>query len=118
MIPGPSALTAALSIAGIDTDRFIFFGFLPHKKGRQTAIREITASEYPVVVYESPHRILKFLRELALAGSGRTTVARELTKMYEEVLSGTPEELSRKLQEKGAVRGEFVVIVEPAKSGR
>jgi len=63
-VPGPSAVTAALSISGIPTDKFIFMGFPPHKKGRQTFLKKIIRSEWPVVVYESKHRILKFLEEL------------------------------------------------------
>lgn len=63
-VPGPSAVTAALSISGIATDRFMFLGFPPHKKGRQTFLSKIIDSEYSVVVYESKHRILKFLEEL------------------------------------------------------
>lgn len=63
-IPGPSATTAALSISGIPTDKYIFLGFPPHKKGRQKFLEKIVASEYPVVVYESKHRILKLLNEL------------------------------------------------------
>lgn len=63
-VPGPSAVAAALSISGIATDRFIFLGFPPHKKGRQTFIEKILESEFPVVVYESKHRIVKFLDEL------------------------------------------------------
>src|SRR3989338_8619398 len=111
-IPGPSALTAALSIAGIDATEFTFLGFLPHKKGRQTALKKIVASEIPVVLYESPHRILKLLKELAALQVKRVIIARELTKLYEEILDGEPTELARKLEEKGAVRGEFVVIIE------
>ncbi|MFA4834178.1 MAG: 16S rRNA (cytidine(1402)-2'-O)-methyltransferase [Patescibacteria group bacterium] len=63
-VPGPSAVTAALSISGIPTDKFIFMGFPPHKKGRQTFLKKILESNYPVVVYESKHRIVKFLEEL------------------------------------------------------
>lgn len=63
-VPGPSAVTAALSISGVSADKFIFLGFPPHKKGRQTFIKKIVESEYPVVVYESKHRIVKFLQEL------------------------------------------------------
>ncbi len=112
-IPGPSALTAALSIAGLSSDQFLFLGFLPHKKGRQTALRKISVSEYPVVLYESPHRILKLLEELGrYAPDCRVTVARELTKIHEEVLSGAPLELAKILEKKKAVRGEFVVIVQ------
>ncbi len=63
-VPGPSAVTAALSISGIPTDKFVFMGFPPHKKGRQTFLNKVIASEYPAVVYESKHRIVKFLEEL------------------------------------------------------
>lgn len=68
-VPGPSAVTAALSISGIPTDKFIFMGFLPHKKGRQTFIHKILESEFPVAVYESKHRIIKFLEELKKAAA-------------------------------------------------
>ncbi|OGG51529.1 16S rRNA (cytidine(1402)-2'-O)-methyltransferase [Candidatus Kaiserbacteria bacterium RIFCSPHIGHO2_01_FULL_54_36b] len=112
-IPGSSALTAALSIAGLSTDRFLFLGFLPHKKGRQTALKEIAQCTVPVVLYESPHRILKLLAELGkFAPDCRVTVARELTKVHEEVLVGGPLELAERLEKKKGVRGEFVVIVD------
>jgi 16S rRNA (cytidine1402-2'-O)-methyltransferase len=115
-IPGSSALTAALSIAGMTGDAFTFLGFLPHKKGRQTALKKIAKSEYPVVLYESPHRILKLLKELAtFAPKSRITIARELTKIHEEVLAGKPLELAAQLEKKKAVRGEFVVIIERGK---
>lgn len=113
-IPGASALTAALSIAGIDTSAFTFLGFLPHKKGRQTALRGLAESEIPVVLYESPHRILKLLEELEPLGVSRVIVARELTKVHEEVVAGTREEvLGHFAAHPGTVRGEFVVIVVP-----
>jgi 16S rRNA (cytidine1402-2'-O)-methyltransferase len=63
-VPGPSAVTAALSISGIPTDKFVFMGFLPHKKGRQTFLKTVIASAYPVVLYESKYRIIKLLEEL------------------------------------------------------
>jgi len=111
-IPGPSALTAALSIAGLDTTGFTFLGFLPHKKGRQTALKKIMVSEIPVVLYESPHRIEKLLKELA--DVSRVIIARELTKIHEEVISGTPAEvLAHFTTHPDTVRGEFVVIVMP-----
>jgi 16S rRNA (cytidine1402-2'-O)-methyltransferase len=112
-IPGPSALTAALSIAGVDAKEFTFLGFLPHKKGRQTALKKIAESGIPVVLYESPHRILKLLEGLSAGGITHVVVARELTKVYEEVLTGTPAEIASQLKEKKSARGEFVVIVEP-----
>jgi len=112
-IPGPSALTAALSVAGIETKNgFTFLGFLPHKKGRQTALKKIAESELPTVLYESPHRILKLLKELVCVS--RITIARELTKMHEEVISGSPEELQAYFgTHPDHVRGEFVAIVGP-----
>ncbi|KKW19485.1 MAG: Ribosomal RNA small subunit methyltransferase I [Candidatus Adlerbacteria bacterium GW2011_GWC1_50_9] len=112
-LPGPSALTAALSIAGISSDKFLFLGFLPHKKGRQTAVKKIAASEVPVILYESPHRILKFLGELANAApKARVTIARELTKIHEEILVGSPAELSKSIEKNKKARGEFVVIIQ------
>lgn len=112
-IPGPSALTAALSIAGVDATEFIFLGFLPHKKGRQTALKEMAGEKRAIVLYESPHRIEKLMGELdAVVPERHITLARELTKMHEEVLKGTPSELWARLETTPA-RGEFVVIVHP-----
>jgi 16S rRNA (cytidine1402-2'-O)-methyltransferase len=111
-IPGASALTAALSIAGLDTPDFVFMGFLPHKKGRQTALKEIGASERTVVLYESPHRILKLLAELEKFAPGKNVVvAKELTKMHEEILEGAPQLVAARLVAEKKDRGEFVVIV-------
>ncbi len=119
-IPGPSALTAALSIAGMDTTGFTFLGFLPHKKGRQTALKKIAAmirqdspwGGMPVVLYESPHRILKLLKELGTLDVPKVSIARELTKVHEEVISGSPSEVQGYFAaHPGAVRGEFVVII-------
>jgi len=111
-IPGPSALTAALSVAGVDSTEFTFLGFLPHKKGRQTALKKLAGHDTVVVLYESPHRILKLLKELEVLEISRITIARELTKIHEEVISGTPAELlSHFAFHPFTVRGEFVVIV-------
>lgn len=113
-IPGASALTAALSIAGLDTTGFTFLGFLPHKKGRQTALGKIAESEWPVVLYESPHRIVKLLEELEALEVSKVIIARELTKMHEELISGTVAEVQAHFStHPDAVRGEFVVIVVP-----
>lgn len=114
-IPGPSALTAALSIAGLESSSFLFLGFLPHKKGRRTAIEGIARSEVPVVLYESPHRILKLLEELAASDVARVRVARELTKIHEEFLEGEPREVAADLEKRGAARGEFVLIADLAR---
>lgn len=113
-IPGPSALTAMLSIAGMTADAFTFLGFLPHKKGRQTALKKIAISEYPVILYESPHRIIKLLSEIQkYVPHARVSIGRELTKMHEEVFVGTAIEVTDHLEAKKAIRGEFVVIIEP-----
>jgi 16S rRNA (cytidine1402-2'-O)-methyltransferase len=113
-IPGASALTAALSISGIDTSSFAFLGFLPHKKGRQTALKGIATSSMPVVLYESPHRVLKLLEELKGIGAQHVVIARELTKVHEEVVAGTVEGAQAHFEaHPDAVRGEFVVIVTP-----
>lgn len=113
-IPGPSALTAALSIAGMDATGFTFLGFLPHKKGRQTMLKKIAVNDIPVVLYESPHRILKLLKELEALHISRVIIARELTKIHEEVISGSAAEVqSHFLAHPDRVRGEFVVIMAP-----
>ncbi len=113
-IPGASALTAALSIAGLRTDQFVFLGFLPNKKGRQTLFKEIADEERTVVFYESPHRIVKALESLKelLPDARKVVVLRELTKMYEEYFAGSAEEVLTYFTEHAdKVRGEFVVIV-------
>ncbi|MFA6601821.1 MAG: 16S rRNA (cytidine(1402)-2'-O)-methyltransferase [Candidatus Paceibacterota bacterium] len=116
-IPGPSALLAALSIAGVPCADFTFLGFLPHKKGRQTLFAEIAASERTMVFYESPHRIMKTLEALTdLRMSDirmkKVTICRELTKIYEEVVQGSAAEVKKYFDDHpDKVRGEFVVIV-------
>jgi len=116
-IPGPSALTAALSLVGQGFDRFLFLGFLPHKKGRQTLIKEIVNSSYPVVLYESKHRLIKLLTELETFSalnrkSQRIFLAKELTKIHETLYEGLASELRKKLQSKeGNLKGEFVVLI-------
>jgi 16S rRNA (cytidine1402-2'-O)-methyltransferase len=112
-LPGASALITAFSIAGMEQGEFTFLGFLPHKKGRQTALKKMAQSEIPIVVYESPHRILKLLQELETLEASRIIIARELTKIHEEVISGTPREvLEHFSKHPSTVRGEFVVIIE------
>jgi 16S rRNA (cytidine1402-2'-O)-methyltransferase len=110
-IPGASALTAAISIAGKPLHEFVFLGFLPHKKGRQTIFEEIKTGERPYIFYESPHRIEKTLESLKEVGR-TVTICRELTKMHESYLSGTAEEVLLTFKNNpSTLRGEFVVIV-------
>jgi 16S rRNA (cytidine1402-2'-O)-methyltransferase len=139
-VPGPSAVTAALSITGIPTEKFVFLGFPPHKKGRQTFIRQIGESIYPVVVYESKHRIIKFLEELTALNEDiesynkeieyfnmknvtrdkkekkspvtSVVVCRELSKMHETVYRGELKDTIKKIKDsQGDQKGEFVVVV-------
>jgi 16S rRNA (cytidine1402-2'-O)-methyltransferase len=117
-IPGPSAVVSALSISGAPSSDFLFLGFLPHKKGRETLFREITDSKRTVAFYESPHRIEKALASLEKhfveqgISDRKIIIARELTKIYEECISGTAHELIQHFKaHPDTVRGEFVVVV-------
>lgn len=117
-IPGPTALIAALSVSGFPTDKFIFMGFPPAKKGREKFFKKVLESEYLVVFYESPHRILKTLNQLKSTieqFSNKTiqfTVCRELTKKFETIYRGNIEEIISQLnKDKNQLRGEFVIII-------
>jgi 16S rRNA (cytidine1402-2'-O)-methyltransferase len=117
-LPGASALTTALCASGISSATFTFYGFLPHKKGRETLFKTIAESEHTSVFYESVHRIEKTLESLAkvLADIRRIVIARELTKLHEEVIRGTAKEVRQHFEtNKDHLRGEFVVVVEGRK---
>ncbi len=113
-LPGASALTTALSASGITATSFLFVGFLPSKKGqRRKLLASLAASEHPIVLYESPHRIESLLRDaLETLGERQSFWARELTKTFEDLQHGTLSELLAKSRE-GRNRGEFVVIIWP-----
>lgn len=114
-VPGPSAVLSALSVSGFPTSEFLFLGFLPHKKGRETLFREIASSARTVIFYESPHRIEKTLASLQehLIPKRRIMVSREITKIHEEHVMGEPEVvMSHFLAHPDRIRGEFVVVVE------
>jgi 16S rRNA (cytidine1402-2'-O)-methyltransferase len=113
-IPGPSAITAAFSIAGVAGNSFVFLGFVPQKKGRETFFKSLSSYEMPIMFYESTHRIMKTLEALSahVPETATVVIGRELTKMHEEVVSGSPEEVRQYFTEHADhVRGEFVVIV-------
>lgn len=112
-IPGATALITALSASGLPTHEFTFFGFLPHKKGRETLFKKIAQSEHTIVFYESPHRILKTLESLIkFCPDKKVCLARELTKIYEEFKTGSPLELLEYLKQNPVKqKGEFTVIV-------
>jgi len=107
-VPGPSAVTAALSISGVSADSFVFLGYPPHKKGRQTFFDSLIREDRKVVIFESTHRILKTLEAL---GEREVVVVSELTKMYEEVLRGTASDVHKIFEEHPEKqKGEFVII--------
>ena len=108
-IPGASALTAFLSIAGLKSDQFLFLGFPPHKKGRRTFFEKIRNAEYPVIFFESTHRIVKALEALKESDK-EIVIGRELTKKFETIYRGSAQEILEKLPP-DQTRGEFVVGV-------
>ncbi len=116
-IPGASSVTAAFSIAGLSGNQFTFLGFVPQKKGRQTFFESLTEYGHPVIFFESTHRIMKTLealKDLSINTSidWSITVARELTKMHEELVQGSPSEVFEYYENNPVKqKGEFVVIV-------
>jgi 16S rRNA (cytidine1402-2'-O)-methyltransferase len=112
-IPGPTAALAALAVSGLPMDRFVFEGFLPVKSGRRHQRLEALAGETrTIVLYESPHRLLRLLQELVthLGAERRLVVARELTKRFEEVMRGTTATLLEAFQAR-SIRGEFTLVI-------
>lgn len=117
-IPGPSAVLAALAASGLPAERFAFLGFVPRKGGeRRELLDRIATTRETVVVFESPERTVALLRDLVdrCGGERRVAVARELTKLHEEVFRGTLE-AAHSYYEEGGVRGEVTMVVEPAAS--
>ncbi len=111
-IPGASAFLTALIISGLPTDRFVFEGFLPHKKGRSSRLRELATEPRTIILYESPHRIFRTLDDLKQTlGNRRIAIARELTKKFETVVRGMLEEIVEH-PDNITPKGEFIVIVE------
>ena len=114
-IPGPSATITAASISGFPMDKFIFLGFPPAKRKRKKFFDQVINSKYPVILYESPYRIIKTLKELSFLISNREiVVCRELTKKFETIYRGKIEQVIKEI-EKDKIKGEFVVIVERKK---
>ena len=110
-IPGASAVTAALSASGLPSDSFFFLGFLPHKKGRKKKISFLKSLDNTIIIFESPHRLLKTLKELHNElGERPVVVARELTKLYEEIARGTFESVIEYFESK-KTKGEIVIII-------
>jgi 16S rRNA (cytidine1402-2'-O)-methyltransferase len=113
-IPGPSAITALLSVSGLPVDKFEFLGFVPHKKGRETFFKNISAADKTVVFYESVHRIMKTLNALSeiLTEDRIVVIGRELTKQFEEIKKGSVRKILKYYEDNSdKVKGEFVIAV-------
>jgi 16S rRNA (cytidine1402-2'-O)-methyltransferase len=112
-VPGPSAAIAALSISGLSPDRFVFYGFLPQKKGKKKKVlAELLSGPYPVVLFESPRRVVETLTVIQEeAGERMVVIYREMTKLYEEVIRGSVSEV-RETVSGAETRGEYTLIVE------
>jgi len=112
-IPGPDAATTAIAASGLPCDRYLFEGFLPPKKGRETRIRQIAESDITSVVYVSPHKLVRFLNRLAkfTEPDRWICIARELTKKFEEIQRGQLSELIKDWESRDSIKGEFVVII-------
>jgi 16S rRNA (cytidine1402-2'-O)-methyltransferase len=113
-LPGATAFVPALSVSGLRVDSFTFLGFPPHKKGRESFLERIATVRETVIVYESSHRVVKFLEECCQHGleSRQCCIAREITKMYEEFLRGTVQQCLQRLAARPQQKGEFVLILE------
>jgi 16S rRNA (cytidine1402-2'-O)-methyltransferase len=111
-IPGASAVITALTVSGLPTDRFVFEGFLPVKKGRRTRIKQLADERRTIVLYESPHRLLRTLQDLfETLGNRSIAVCREMTKTYEEIVRGPLSDVMGVLSARKTL-GEFVLIIE------
>lgn len=115
-LPGPTAFVPALVDSGLPCDRFVFEGFLPQKKGRQTRLQQLVAEPRTMILYESPHRVGKTLGQLAelFGGERRGAVCREISKKFEEIARGTLAELAARYAEKEP-KGEIVLVIEGVK---
>jgi 16S rRNA (cytidine1402-2'-O)-methyltransferase len=113
-LPGATAFLPALVNSGLPADHFIFEGFLPHKKGRRTILEKLCRQPYTIIFYESPHRLIKTLEQIAeFFGNDRpASVSRELTKLFEETIRGSLAEIIRHFSsQSGSLKGEFVIVV-------
>ena len=115
-LPGATAFVPALVNSGLPNDRFVFEGFLPLKKGRQTRLQQLAEEERTMIFYESPHKLLKTLTQLTeyFGSERKMSVSRELTKLYEETIRGTLGEVISHFEQKPP-KGEFVIVVEGKK---
>lgn len=113
-LPGASAILPALVASGLNTDSFVFLGFPPQKKGRKTFIEKAVSYDKTVIMYESPHKIIKLLQNLSeiLEVDRKVSIAREISKMFEEYILDSPQNIIEYLEKNNKVKGEFVVLIE------
>jgi len=111
-LPGPTAFVPALVCSGLPCERFVFEGFLPHKKGRQTRLNALAEENRTMVFYESPHRLLKTLSQLAevMGEERQASVSREISKVYEETIRGSLAEILSHFSN-NLIKGEFVIVI-------
>ena len=112
-LPGATAFVPAIMKSGFACDRFFYEGFLPHKKGRQTKMKQVAENSFTTVFYESPHRIVKALEQIVefIGPERKVSVSREISKMFEETINGTAEEVLLDLKSREKVKGEIVLVI-------
>lgn len=115
VVPGPDAVTTALVASGMPCEKYVYEGFLPQRKGRQSAVKRLVEEERSVVIYESPHRLKRLLQELRKYTSDQRMVAvcRELTKKFEEVVRGSLKSVADTFALREEIKGEIVVVIAP-----
>jgi 16S rRNA (cytidine1402-2'-O)-methyltransferase len=113
VLPGATAFVPAIIKSGFACDRFLYEGFLPHKKGRQTKMKQVAENPFTTVFYESPHRIVKALEQIVefISPERKVSVSREISKMFEETITGTAEEVLENLKSREKVKGEIVLVI-------
>ncbi|HHE40051.1 MAG TPA: rRNA (cytidine-2'-O-)-methyltransferase, partial [Candidatus Cloacimonetes bacterium] len=112
VIPGPSALTAAVALSGLVSSEFTFLGFIPRGKNRRRLFRKLVNHEYPIVFFESPYRITETLEDiLDILGNKEIFIGRELTKIHQELIRSSVKDLIEEFKKRGKILGEITVVL-------
>lgn len=119
-VPGPSAVTTALSVAGMRADRFLFFGFLSHSQGkRRKELKTLESQPHTMVFFEAPHRLEAALKDMSdIFGDRPMVLAKEMTKIFEQVMVGTVRSISEWAEHSGEIRGEYTLVVAGSEKGQ
>jgi 16S rRNA (cytidine1402-2'-O)-methyltransferase len=119
-LPGATAFVPALTASGFPTDAFVFLGFPPAKKGRKTFLEKLINYDLTIILYESPHKIIKLIEEIIILHGADIDIciAREISKIYEEFIYGTAEHVLTQLKNKSSIKGEFVVVINMKKNNK